>query len=291
MRTGGDSASMTRGGQRTDLVIFTDLDGTLLDHDTYGWGPAVEALERCRERGVPLVLVSSKTRAEMELLRKALGLDWPFVPENGGGIVFPAGCPQAPPAESLPDGGGGHVLHLGVPYDVVARSLREIREELSRPDIRGFSDMGAGEIARLTGLSPEDAGRAAQREYDEPFVMNDPGKTDLDLLERAAQERGLQVTAGGRFLHLFGGCDKGKAVSLLTDWFRSERPAVRTAGLGDSPNDLPMLMRVDEPVLVRSSRPIGDMAEAVPGIRITGKPGPDGWNRAVLDLLTVSVNA
>jgi predicted mannosyl-3-phosphoglycerate phosphatase (HAD superfamily) len=99
------------------------------------------------------------------------------------------------------------------------------------------------------------------------------------------------VAAGGRFLHLFGACDKGKAVSLLTDWFRRERPGARTVGLGDSPNDLPMLRRVDEPVLVRSSRPPEEMAEAVPGIRMTDRPGPGGWNRAVLDLLATSVNA
>ena len=279
------------GADPADLIVFTDLDGTLLDHDTYGWEPAAEALERCRELGVPVVMVSSKTRAEMERLRAGLRLDWPFVPENGGGIAFPPDCPQAPPPEALPGGEGGHVLHLGVRYGVVTRALRQIREELGRPDLRGFSDMGVEEIARLTGLPLEDAKRSARREYDEPFVMNAPGEAELDRLERTARKRGLQVTAGGRFLHLFGGCDKGKAVSLLTEWFRRERPGARTVGLGDSPNDLPMLRRVDEPVLVRSSPSWEEMAEALPGIRVSDRPGPDGWNRAVLDLLATSVNA
>jgi len=279
------------GAHPAGLIVFTDLDGTLLDHDTYGWEPAAEALERCRRLGVPVVMVSSKTRAEMEPIRGGLRLDWPFVSENGGGIAFPPDCPQAPPAETRPDGRGGRLLHLGVPYDVVTRALREIREELDRPDLRGFSDMSVEEIARLTGLPLEDAERSARREYGEPFVMNRPGRTELGRLERAARKRGLRVTAGGRFLHLFGGCDKGEAVSLLTGWFRRERPGARTVGLGDSPNDLPMLRRVDEPVLVRSSRPPEEMAEAVPGIRMTDRPGPDGWNRAVLDLLATSVNA
>jgi mannosyl-3-phosphoglycerate phosphatase len=272
------------------LVIFTDLDGTLLDHDTYRWAPAAEALSRCRERDVAVVMVSSKTRAEMERLRSDLDLVWPFVSENGGGIAFPPECPQAPPAGALPDGRGGHVIPLGVPYGEVVRALGEIREELGRPDIRGFSDMDVEEIARVTGLTGEDADRAARREYDEPFVWNG-GEAGRDLLQRAARKRGLEVTEGGRFLHLFGRCDKGAAVSLLTDWFRRERPGARTAGLGDSPNDLPMLARVDEPVLVRSTRPAEEMAAEVPGIRITDRPGPEGWNRAVLDLLTVSMNS
>ncbi len=269
---------------RADFVVFTDLDGTLLDHDTYAWEPAADALALCRRLGVPVVPVSSKTRAEMEVLRKALQLDWPFVSENGGGIYFPHACPQSPPPEAVPDA-GGHVWHLGVQYDIVVRALREIREELGRPDIRGFSDMDVEEIALRTGLKKDEAERAGRREYDEPFVVGEHCSTDMDLLSRAARKRGLRVTAGGRFFHIFGACDKGEAVSRLSGWFRLKRPGLRSVGLGDSPNDIPMLRQVDVPVLVRSSRPLSDFAGAVPGVLITGEPGPAGWNKAILDLL------
>jgi len=71
------------------FLIFTDLDGTLLDHDTYGWEEALPALDLCRRLGVPVILVSSKTRAEMDVLQNRLGLSAPFISENGGGIFFP----------------------------------------------------------------------------------------------------------------------------------------------------------------------------------------------------------
>ena len=70
-------------------VVFTDLDGTLLDHDTYGWEEARPALERCKRLFIPIVLVSSKTRAEMDHLRVKLSISSPFISENGGGIFFP----------------------------------------------------------------------------------------------------------------------------------------------------------------------------------------------------------
>jgi len=266
------------------LVVFTDLDGTLLDHDTYSWEPASEALALCRRLGVPVVLVSSKTRAEMEVLWKALELRWPFISENGGGIAFPHDCVLKPPPEAVPEG-RGHVWRLGVQYDNVIVAFREIREELGRPDLKGFSDMGVEEIALLTGLPEEDAKRAAQREYDEPFVAGEPQGIDMKVLAAAAHKRGLRVTAGGRFFHLFGACDKGEAVFRLSNRLRLERPNLFSVGLGDGPNDIPMLKRVDVPVLVRSSRPFKDSASAVPGIRITEEPGPAGWNRAILDLL------
>ena len=66
------------------FLVFTDLDGTLLDHDTYGWEAASPALAQCRERGIPIVLVSSKTRAEMDNLRRRMGLSMPFI----SGITF-----------------------------------------------------------------------------------------------------------------------------------------------------------------------------------------------------------
>ncbi len=55
------------------LVIFTDLDGTLLDRDTYSFEPALPALRLIRQKDIPLVLSSSKTRAEIEFYRERIG--------------------------------------------------------------------------------------------------------------------------------------------------------------------------------------------------------------------------
>jgi mannosyl-3-phosphoglycerate phosphatase len=84
------------------FVVFSDLDGTLLDHNTYGWQAAQPALNLCKKCHVPIVLVSSKTRAEMELLRGELSVSAPFVSENGGGIFSKVTAlrrfPQGPPS-------------------------------------------------------------------------------------------------------------------------------------------------------------------------------------------------
>ena len=39
------------------LLVFTDLDGTLLDHDDYGFEPALPALHRLAAAQVPLVIL------------------------------------------------------------------------------------------------------------------------------------------------------------------------------------------------------------------------------------------
>ena len=56
------------------LLIFTDLDGTLLDIHTYDWQPAAAWLERLQDKQVPVILCSSKTAAEMLDIQQELGL-------------------------------------------------------------------------------------------------------------------------------------------------------------------------------------------------------------------------
>ncbi|MCG7852909.1 MAG: HAD hydrolase family protein, partial [Methanosarcinaceae archaeon] len=48
-------------------VVFTDLDGTLIDHDTYSYKAARPALAALKKQGIPLIFCTSKTRAEIEV--------------------------------------------------------------------------------------------------------------------------------------------------------------------------------------------------------------------------------
>jgi len=71
-----------------NYIIFSDLDGTLLDHKTYTFDPALEALSIIKSRQIPLILSSSKTRAEIERIQSHLTLKDPFIFENGSGVFY-----------------------------------------------------------------------------------------------------------------------------------------------------------------------------------------------------------
>jgi mannosyl-3-phosphoglycerate phosphatase len=274
------------GGRPAHLVLFTDLDESLLGSTTYSFEPAREALELLRSRGIPLVLVSSKTRAEMEPLRFRLNHSDPFIVENGGGLFIPAGLFDFPPRDAvLRD--GYQAIELSAPYAVLRTALKEIAQALGRP-LRGFGDMTPEEIAQRTGLSQPEAFLAKQRDYDEPFLVEAPPEL-IEAVQREAMTRGLSCTRGGRFYHLTGKNNKGQACRLLADCYRRHlchdgRPLM-TVGIGDSLNDLSMLVAVDRPVLVQ--KPDGSYDPEVRPANLTLAPGigPTGWNRAVLDLL------
>jgi mannosyl-3-phosphoglycerate phosphatase len=255
------------------LLVVTDLDATLLDEATYEVAPAREALERLAAEGIPLVLASSKTRAEMEALAGGLPGARPLalVVENGGALVREDGPPPA--ARTI----------LGASHGDLLTALEEIARETGAR-LRGFSAIPPAELAKLTGLSRDQVERGRTREHDEPFLLEEG---DLARLAAAAARRGLRLHRGGRFFHLTGASDKGRALRVLLGQLAAEGRHFRTAGLGDAPNDLAFLEVVDEAILV--PRPDGHvherLAAALPGARHAPFPGPRGWNAAVLDLL------
>ncbi|MBS1856175.1 MAG: HAD-IIB family hydrolase [Acidobacteria bacterium] len=260
-------------------LVFTDLDGTLLDHETYAWQAARPALDHLRRRGIPCVMVTSKTRAEVEYWRRETGNRHPFIVENGGAAYLPAGYfPFAIEGGSRRE--GYDVLEWGTPYARLAEALaRASRAAACR--VRGFHGMAAGEVAELCGMPPAQAELAKQREYDEPFLTLDPQRETA--LEAAIEREGLRTTRGGRFRHILGDNDKARAVMAVTALFARQHGAPRTIGLGDAPNDAPFLEIVSAPVLIRSPR-VGALAALVPRGEVTAQPGPAGWNEAVLAL-------
>jgi mannosyl-3-phosphoglycerate phosphatase len=265
------------------LLVITDLDGCLLDSDTYAHEAARPALAELARRELPLVLCGGKTRVEMHALARDLGLSYPFIVENGGAIVFPSGsfAGDVPGARLLE---GLRILELGAPRAVLVAALREITRETGVA-VRGFSDLPPEEVQSLTGLSGAAALLALRREYDEPFLVED--EASLARLSRAAEARGLQVSHGGRFHHLMGGSDKGLAVRMLLASYARAGSRLRSAGLGDAETDLPLLQSVERPFVVPRRDGTADpvLAARLPEAELAPFPGPAGWNAAVLALV------
>jgi mannosyl-3-phosphoglycerate phosphatase len=268
-----------RGG----LVVFTDLDATLLDEETHAHEAAGPALQELRRAGASLILCTGRTRAEVEPLHRELGLTTPFVFENGGGIVIPVRA-RGWRAPLKVRGGGPLVIPLGTRHAALVAALREISSETGWRLV-GFWDLTIEEVADRTGLSREAARLAATREFDEPFLIEGPDPEAAEAariaVAGAAERRGLRLTSGGRFHHLTGPVDKGRAVRQLLGLH--EGPVFSLA-LGDSANDLTMLQAVDQPVIV--PRPDGSWSETLlgglPNARRAPFPGPRGWNETVL---------
>jgi len=234
----------------SQLIVFTDLDSTLLDHETYSFAAALPALEQLRRKNIPLGIVTSKTRAEIKGLRAELNLSGPDVCENGS---------------------------WSRSYEWICNELLQASLETG-VQIRSFHQMSDEEIAAVTSLPVASAHLAAQREFSEPFCF--VSEEQAPVLLAALERRGLHWTRGGRFHHVFEKGSKGEAVKEIL----SQLPEPVSIGLGDAPNDISFLAVVDYPVIVRSPK-VQEMSSAIPHARITEQEGPAGWNEAILQLL------
>ena len=264
-------------------VVFTDLDGTLLDRESYSYAAAKPALEALRQREIPVVFCTSKTRAEVEAARDELGNRAPFIVENGAAICIPPGYFPFP----LPGSksvGDYHVIRLGVPYPEVVAALRRASAH-SGCEVRSFHDMTAAEVAKLSGLSLAQAELAKRREYDEPFVLLSDSETEIGSLLNRIEQDGLSWTRGGRFHHIRGRHNKGEAAAILTGLFRRVRAEVVTIGAGDGPNDISLLETVDLPIWIPTRHGSG-LPTWASAWRLAPQEGPRGWNEAILQVLT-----
>jgi mannosyl-3-phosphoglycerate phosphatase len=274
-----------RGGGRPGLLVATDLDATLLDAATYRWDAARPALHALAERGARLVLCTSKTRSETAALAADLPAASPpaLVVENGGALVVPVSDLERTPGGARREA-DDWVIALGVARATLVAALRDIARETGTA-LTGFADLAPDAIARLTGLDRDAAQRASEREYDEP-VRIEGGEDAARRVAAAAARRGLRLVKGGRFHHLTGETDKGRALRVLVDLHAAEGRRFTTIALGDAPVDLSLLAAVDHPVIVPG--PDGfdpELTAAVPAAERAPLPGPAGWNAAVLDLL------
>jgi len=299
------------------LVIFTDIDGSLLDFDSYEPGPALPALEACRRAGVPVITCTSKPSAEVIDLRTSLRLDTPYIVENGAAIYIPADTPVAAAALRIAgteewnvsaarssEGESFTCLLFGSPRVRIVEALGEIAGEVGI-EVRGISDMEVEEITARTGLKSDQARAAKMREYSEPFIVTGervPARSEeraalLELIVPSAVKRGLACTLGGRFFHLQGRHSKGIAVGKVVMCYSNALSyptgsgtqegdlRFRTMALGDAYNDAEMLASVDIPVLIR--KPDGTFADGInlPGLVRTEGIGPQGWHEAVMRAL------
>jgi len=254
-----------------NMIVFTDLDGTLLDHETYSYAEAGGALALLRERRIPLILASSKTAAEILPLREKLGFQHcEAIVENGAGLLAP----------------GNPDRNAATDYQQILDILSGLPNEL-RAGFTGFSDWSAQEVADRTGLSVQNSELAKQRYFSEPGLWSGDDQK-FEAFCRQLKAKGVMVQQGGRFISLsFGGNKAGQMLELQKRYHTTDQRACSIA-LGDAENDIAMLEAADLGVIIPNPdhKGIPRLAGEADGSIIRAvTPGPNGWNETIQTLL------
>lgn len=247
------------------ILVFTDLDGTLIDHDTYRADAAKPALSILRDIGAGVVMASSKTGPEISILQRDLDLiSWPAIVENGAGLL------------------GGDTAKSSDDYQKIRTVLDRIPADL-REHYTGFGDMNVAEIAATTGLTETASALAADRAFSEPGLWSGDDIGRAAFLAALASH-GVSAREGGRFLTLSFGATKADRMAEIIARYQPRY----TIALGDAPNDVEMLETADFGVIVANPHraPLPPLQGENDGRIIrTTLAGPAGWNVAMMDLI------
>ncbi|MGB0935931.1 MAG: HAD-IIB family hydrolase [Colwellia sp.] len=266
------------------ILVFSDLDGTLLDHYDYQANAAKQTLEHLSDANIPVILNTSKTLVEVEVIQQQLQLSSPFIVENGAAIYIPIGTFTKQPNETETKG-DYWIKSFSSPREHWLNLLSVHATEFTSK-YQGFSSLSIAEISQLTGLTNEAAKRAKTREFAEPINWLGDDSSKKYFIEKLI-DAGANVVQGGRFIHVGGYCDKGQAMIWLAEQYREHCTVEQTLtiALGDGENDTSMLEAADFAIQVRS--PVHPYPKLMRQFKTmqTELFGPEGWSDAIEKLL------
>ncbi|MGK9174184.1 mannosyl-3-phosphoglycerate phosphatase-related protein [Yokenella regensburgei] len=261
------------------LLVFSDVDGTLMDNHTGEWQAAAPWLTRLRDQQIPLILCSSKTAAEMVAIQRILGLQGlPFIAENGAVIQLD---------EHWQDSADYPRIIQGASHDEIFSVLSQLRER-DGVKFTALSELDEHALEEVTGLPPAQAGLARLQEASETVIWRDSDE-QLETFNTTLASLGLRFVQGARFWHVLDErAGKDRAVNWLTrQYHHYHNRAFTTLGLGDGPNDAPLLDNVDFAIVVKGLNRQGiELRDDTPSrVYHTTLEGAAGWREGMDHML------
>ncbi len=253
--------------ENSSLWVVSDVDGTLMDH-SYDLTPATETIKTLQELSIPVILCTSKTAAEVKVIRKQLNLTDPYIVENGAAIY----------GESLKKVNGEIIL--GEKYEILENILGSISNEINY-DLVPLNNLSDNEATELTGLKGHSLELMRDRHWSMPFL--NPPETKEEIINLCCKKFKVEILRGNRMSHLLSiNSNKGNAIDALKKY--SNNPNIKIIGLGDSPNDLPLLLNSDYKIVIPSSMgPNSKLLEKLVDYNFTLATDPNGygWKREI----------
>ena len=257
--------------KNSSLWVVSDVDGTLMDH-SYDLTPAKETIKILQKLSIPVILCTSKTASEVKLIRKELNLTDPYIVENGAAIY----------GESLNKVNGEIIL--GEKYEILEEILNLISKEIDYQLIP-LNNLSDQEATKLTGLIGNSLNLMRDRHWSMPF-LNPPSFLE-EKINILCKKFNVDIFKGNRMSHLLStNSNKGKAINALKK--NSNIQNIQIVGLGDSPNDLPLLLNSDIKIVIPGIKgPNHNLLDKLKDVEFTiaSEPNGNGWKNEINKLL------
>ena len=247
------------------ILIFTDLDGSLLHRDTFKFDAIKLYIRSLVNSGIIIIPNSSKTEKEIEKFNEELGVKLPYISENGSSIK------------------GLNLINNNFPNKIILSREKEelikifndkVPEQLKGKCVQ-ISKINKKKQEIIFGQKDDNLKNALNRKYTLPFLFIG-NKNEKNRLLKILNSSSLTLQEGGRVLNLCDNINKVKSMNKVIRILKKTEDKIKSIAVGDNYNDLDMLKNCDIPCLVFNDKFKLDQIN-IDNLIFSNKPSPEGW--------------
>ena len=248
------------------IIIFSDLDGTLLDKNTFKFDIIEDYFRDLILKGVIIIPSSSKTESELLDFNRHYNLKLSFISENGSAIH------------------GLDLINKKIPNKIlISRSIDEIYNIYNKTisshlkqKIIFISNLNIEEQIKIFGLPQDKLLLAKKRNHSIPIQFKGSEIEKKDFI-KLMNDVGLSVQTGGRIMNICDNTNKSKAMSKTKELLgKGTDEKIITIGVGDNQNDIEMLKNCDYACLVKNDNFDSSLIN-IDNLIKSSEPSPKGW--------------
>ena len=252
------------------ILIFTDLDGTLLDRDNFKFDKVINYVRELIQKDIHIIPNSSKTLGEINNFNRELDEDLPFIVENGAAIY----------KLNLINSSFPEKISLSRETSEILKIFEKKVSIKFRSKCRFINKLSIDKQEKILGLSKQKIRFALNREYTIPLLF-DGSKNEKTSFFKSVSDAGLSLQEGGRVINLCDKVSKAQAMKKVIKIFKKiVKEELITIGVGDNFNDLEMLKNSDIPCLVFNDKFTMEKIN-INNCLVSKKPAPEGWEEVV----------
>ena len=255
--------------KKLSVIIFTDLDGTLLHRDTFKFDEIKDYINSLISKGIIIIPNTSKTEAEIEDFNKKLDLNLPFISENGSAIF------------------GLDTLNKNFPNNIVLSREKEITLKIFQKNVpenlrskcKLITKMEKKIQRKIFGLTDKNLKNVLNRNYSTSILFKGNSEQKKDLF-KIVKNIGLSLHEGGRVINICDNVSKVKAMNRVIKMIKKIENEIKTIGVGDNYNDLDMLRNSNIACLVFNDQFLMEPIN-INNCIVSKQSAPLGWEEVV----------
>ena len=264
-------------------LIFTDLDGTLLDHENYSFGVNKKTISTIINNKNEIIFNTSKTFSECKKLLKELKLlNMPFSTENGAVIYFPKiRFNKIKNSSSF-----GRYWSVRIAKLSSKNWYQFLKLKQKKYNFFIAQDLSPKILKKYTNLN--NTNMMLDREASQIILWED-NLTKLKLFKKDLKsEKDGVLIKGSRFMQISSICNKRIAKKLISHAYDiqfRDKYSINTIALGDSKNDIDMLNSCKYSCLIKNSTGTHvKLRSNKKNVFKSSKLAPDGWGEVLYKL-------